>query len=205
MIPLLRAPLEPRSSSGLARPTSLPNPLSDPERGHQGAVPSPHRRGLGRGPNYFTDVQALLLALLLLAQLACNSAATGSQDASPATNGPSASTGAASNEASVASTAANTLVTITAQVPTTDDECDCHTPPIARLVSALKDAHLDEGFKEVSTVDAAQVFSLTFDTQKVPAERVEDLIKSHGGTILRGPAPAQEVYSSCQCGLGQSP
>lgn len=148
---------------------------------------------------------ALLFTLLLIVQLACNPAATGSQDTRPATNSPPASSQTGSDQVNVTSTAANTLVTITAQVPATDDECDCHTPPLARLVSDLKDARLDEGFKEVSTSDAAQVFSITYDSAQVPSERVEELIKRHGGTILRGPAPAQEVYSTCQCGLEPQP
>jgi hypothetical protein len=80
-------------------------------------------------------------------------------------------------------------VTVWAQIPSQANDCACHTPPLANVYSALKDEHLDGGFKDEGLVESTQFFSVTFDPRTVSTERVVALITSNGGTIRPGPPP----------------
>jgi hypothetical protein len=75
-------------------------------------------------------------------------------------------------------------VTLWAKMPIQAPECDCHTPPLARVYSNLKDEHLDAGFADEGVVGSWEYMSLSFDPRQVSNQHIVDLITTDGGVIL---------------------
>ena len=91
-----------------------------------------------------------------------------------------------SGQATLQSGAASGQLTIWAKLPIQAPECDCHTPPLARVYSTLKDEHLDGGLTDEGSVGSWQYLSLTFDPRQVSRQHILDLIATDGGVILPG-------------------
>jgi hypothetical protein len=90
------------------------------------------------------------------------------------------------SQAAGPSNAGSNKAAIWAQLPIQAPECDCHTPPLAKLYSTLEDEHLAGGLTDEGSVGSWQYFSFTYDPHQVSRQHILDLIATNGGVILPG-------------------
>jgi hypothetical protein len=80
---------------------------------------------------------------------------------------------------------ASASVSVWAEVPR---QCTCHGEPTAQVASELQSADLPVDFKMEQATEGWQVFSVTFDPNRVSPEHVRQTLLDAGALIIPTPA-----------------